>query len=77
MQYLTVQYLLAMESLKLFIINLSILVADNFVKPCRCGNTKNGYNFALCSGHLAHLNHILPLYLHCYYHYAFEIKKIV
>ena len=37
MQYLTVQYLLAMESLKLLIMNLNILVAvtSNFFNPCR------------------------------------------
>ena len=38
MQYLTVQYLLAMESLKLLIMNLNILVAvtcDFFKNPCR------------------------------------------
>ena len=36
-QYLTVQYLLAMESLKLLIMNLNILVAvtSNFFNPCR------------------------------------------
>ena len=35
MQYLTVQYLLAMESLKLLIMNLNILVAvtSNFFNP--------------------------------------------
>ena len=38
MQYLTVQYLLAMESLKLLIINLNILVAvtSNFFNPYWC-----------------------------------------
>ena len=37
MQYLTVQYILAMESLKLLIMNLNILVAvtSNFFNPYR------------------------------------------
>ena len=48
---------------------LNILEADNFFNPCWYGNTKEGYYFALCSGHLAHLgHHILPLYFRCYYH---------
>ena len=37
MQYQTVQYLLAMESLKLLIMNLNIMVAvtSNFFNPCQ------------------------------------------
>ena len=47
MQYLTIQYLLAMESLKLLVMKLNILVADNIFNPCRYDNTKEGYYFAL------------------------------
>ena len=37
MQYLTVQYLLAKESLKLLTMNLNVMVAvtSNFFNPCR------------------------------------------